>query len=123
MSNNRKIVGLITLLAVIFGLIGALVSYDLQDYNSRQARSVANGDNTLAVVKTTSDAKSNNVIVSDRFTGKLEKDANVVAVGDDGSMYVVRGGTILASNMIVGNNDDTVSVYRIDEPAKSVSTN
>lgn len=123
MSSNKKIVGLIALLAVIFMFIGALVSYDLQEYNSRQLRSVANGDDTLAVVTTTTEAKNGNVLVSDRFTGKLEKDAKVVAVGEDGSMYVVKSGTVLVSDMVVGTNDESISVYRINDPEKSVSTN
>ena len=38
-------------------------------------------------------------------------------------MYVVKNGTVLVSGMVVKTNGESTSVYRIDEPAKSVSTN
>lgn len=121
MSETKNLATLIIILAVIFGLIGALVSYDLQQYNSKIGKSVKGGDESLIEVKSDDISTNTRVMVTDRFVGKLDKNSKVVAIGDDGSMYVVRGGTVLASDMVVGTNEDTTSVYRINDPEKSVS--
>ena len=113
MSENKNIVGLIVALAIVFGLIGALVSYDMNQYNAKAVNRISNGDDALVSVSSATVVNNNDVIVSDRFVGKLEKDANVVAVGKDGSMYVVKGGTVLVSDMVVKTYGQDTSVYRI----------
>ena len=123
MSNNRKIASLIALLAIVFVFIGAIVSYDLEQYNSRNSKDVENVQDTLVAVRVTEETENKNVLVTDRFTGKLEKDSQVISIGSAGSMYVVKGGTVLASDMIIGTNEETTSVYRIDDARKSSSTN
>ena len=122
MSENKKIAMLIVLLAIVFGLIGALVSYDLKQYDMK-IENVLNGEDNLIEVSQSNEIKNNNVLVTDKFTGKLEKDAKVIAVGSDGSMYIVTEGTILVSDMVIKNTQETTSVYRVNEPAKFVSTN
>lgn len=123
MSNNRKIASLIALLAIVFVFIGAIVSYDLEQYNSKNLKSTQNSEDTLVAIRVTGEAENKNVLVTDRFTGKLEKDSQVISIGSDGSMYVVKGGTVLVSDMVIGKNEETTSVYRIDDTRKSVSTN
>ncbi len=123
MSYNNNIVGLIVALALVFGLIGAFVSYNLEQANIKNFNKVDTGKDSIISVSSTSTKNSNEVIVNDRFVGKLDKNSKVVAVGKDGSMYVVKNGAVLVSDMIVKTNGEDTSVYRIDEPAKSVSTN
>ncbi len=122
MSSNGKIVGLIVVLAIIFAFIGALVSYDLQQYNLKQTQKVIGKSDTLVELESSSESKNTNVLVNDRFTGKLEADSNVVAIGEDGSMYIVKKGTVLVSDMVVQNSEETILVYRINDPEKSVSS-
>ncbi len=123
MSNNRKIASLIALLAIVFVFIGAIVSYDLEQYNLKALKGTENSEDTLVAIRVTEEVANKNVLVTDRFTGKLEKDSEVISIGSDGSMYVVKGGTVLASDMVIGTNEETTSVYRINDVEKSVSTN
>ena len=123
MSNNRKIASLIALLAIVFVFIGAIVSYDLEQYNLRTLKGTQSSEETLVAIRVTEEAENKNVLVTDRFTGKLEKDSQVISIGSDGSMYVVKGGTVLASDMVIGTNEESTSVYRINDVEKSVSTN
>ncbi len=123
MSNNRKIASLIALLAIVFVFIGAIVSYDLEQYNLRTLKGTQSSEETLVAIRVTEEAENKNILVTDRFTGKLEKDSQVISIGSDGSMYVVKGGTVLASDMVIGTNEESTSVYRINDVEKSVSTN
>lgn len=123
MSENNSIVGLIVALAIVFGLIGAFVSYDLNQYRENPVSKVSKGDNVLISVSQTNNVNNNQVIVNDRFVGKLDKNANVVAIAKDGSMYLVKGGAVLVSDMVVTTNGVDTTVYRVNEPLKLVSSN
>ena len=69
-------------------------------------------------------AKSNKVIISDKFVGEFSADGQVVVLDSSGAAFVVHDGVVLASNeVVIDARNEEYSVMRINEPAKSVSSN
>lgn len=66
---------------------------------------------------------SNRILVDNKYVGKLEKNGNIVVMDNDGTMYSVRKGAVLVPGIVVNAQDDSYSVYRINSPEKSISTN
>ena len=68
--------------------------------------------------------KSNKVIISDKFVGEFNADGQVVVLDSSGSAFIVHDGVVLASNeIIIDARNEGLSVMRINEPSKSVSSN
>lgn len=123
-NNNHKIVFLLLSLVVIFAILGWVVSFKLNEGTMEQADNKLSGQLTLIKVMENKPVPSKNkVIVTDRFVGELEKDSVVVAVSSNGEAYTVRSGTLLTDGMVIKSSPEEYSVYRIDSPTKSVSTN
>ena len=69
-------------------------------------------------------AKSNKVIISDKFVGEFSANGQVVVLDSSGAAFVVHDGVVLASNeVVIDARNEEYSVMRINEPAKSVSSN
>lgn len=65
---------------------------------------------------------TNKVIISDKFVGTVDKDGSIVAISENGQAYNVANGVVLADDMVISANDESYSVYRVNDPEKSVSS-
>ncbi len=65
----------------------------------------------------------NRAIVSDRFVGDFDNDGKVVAISSNGQAYIVQEGVVLVDDMVVSSSNEEYSVYRIENPEFSVSSN
>lgn len=65
---------------------------------------------------------SNKVIINDKYVGKIDKDGSIVAVSKSGQAYNVANGVVLADDMVISANDESYSVYRVNDPEKSVTS-
>lgn len=125
-NDTQKIVALLISLVIIFGLLGWIVSYQLksQDVSVSGDTSIIKEQPTLLqVMKNVSTETKRPLIVTDRFVGKIDKDAVVVAVSSNGEAYAVKSGVVLTNNMVISANDNSYSVQRLDGLSQTVSTN
>ena len=122
-SETGKIVGLVFVLVLLLGAVGWIYSYQNTKDMKEMSPSTGNSDVQLITVMGEKVIPSKKVVVSDKFVGNIDNDGVIVAISSDGQAYNVREGVVLADGMVVSASDEGYSVYRIDEPAKSVSSN
>lgn len=126
-NDNSKIVFLLLSLVVIFAMLGWIVAYNVNSSVPVAIKTTENNANSQPTLITVMGEKAvpskNKVIVTDKFVGDLEKDSVVVAVSSNGDAYTVRSGVLLTDGMVISSSSEAYSIYRIDSPAKSVSTN
>lgn len=68
--------------------------------------------------------KSNRVLISDKFVGEFDADGQVVVLDSSGSAFVVHDGVVLVSNeVVIDARSDELSVVRLNERIKSISSN
>lgn len=126
LNQTHKIIVLLLSLAVIFVLLGWIISFNLtlSDENSVIDSTRAKTHSTTIVFEAEREVESSKkILVTDRFVGKLDKDADIIAISSSGDAYSVKSGVLLTSGMVISSNEEAYSIYRIDEPAKSVSSN
>ena len=122
-NKNNSIIGLVIVLAIIVGLISGLLSYKYNPVsinNNNDKENISN--NQILIFNSKQNKSSNRVLVNDKFVAKLDRDSNIVVMGEDGSLYSVKNGAILVSGVVINVKDDSYSVYKINSPEKSVST-
>lgn len=125
MGKYEKIL-LITFLILLIGILFTLIvkiNPEIQLNNSqnnlRFNSSISKTITTYNRVK----INENVVIATKDYTGKIYKNSKIVAVSNDGKMYVVKNGVVLVGNLVISSNDSNeYSLYRIDSPAFSIST-
>lgn len=127
-QNNDIKVMLIILVIVTLGIgyllaqEGYIVTEDME--TSTQEKTYASSSKLVELSAGQEVAKSNKVIISDKFVGEFSADGQVVVLDSSGAAFVVHDGVVLASNQVVIDaRNDELSVMRINEPAKSVSSN
>ncbi|MCA9495517.1 MAG: hypothetical protein KC589_01125 [Nanoarchaeota archaeon] len=128
MANDNIMGRAILLLIVLIG-IGYLYSYSDSDIlNTNEETEIEESQKEKEKVsyielKKTKEVSNKNVVVSDKYVGKLNVGEAVVVKDKDGSAYIVTKGTVLVEGMLITANEKESSVYKIDEPIKSVSSN
>lgn len=127
-QNNDIKVMLIILVIVTLGIgyllaqEGYIATEDME--TSTQEKTYASSSKLVELSAGQEVAKSNKVIISDKFVGEFSADGQVVVLDSTGAAFVVHDGVVLASNQVVIDaRNDELSVMRINEPAKSVSSN
>lgn len=134
MSNSKKITTLLLLLVFVFALLGALFSYRYNldvDMSKFIEPSLVNeikeitesSDYGYIEIYADKVMPSNKVIVSDRFTGTIKEGAQVILVGESGSLYTIADGVLLIENTIVTSKDETYTIQQANEPQKLIVTN
>lgn len=123
MSKNNKISTLVLLLLVIIAVLIALYSYkdDINLNLDMNNRSISTTYNYVELNSNVSKSSSR-VLVSDRFTGNLKEGANVLVVGDDGSIYSIANGVVLVDGVLVDAKDNSYEILRVNSPQNSVKT-
>lgn len=123
MGKAGKIFTLIVLLIIVLFCMNYVyekiesqkVSGELLENNKGEKTSYVQIIGTKAV-------SEKRVLANDRYVGDISADSNIVAISEDGSIYPVTKGTVLVDGMLIEATDDSYSIYRVDEPAKSIST-
>ena len=133
-KNNNSIFNLVIILAILLGLIAGIYSYNynlesnannaINNNNNNQInnRSI-NSQNEILIFNSKVSKNTKRTIVDNKFVAKLDKNSNIVVMGEDGSIYSVKKGAVLVSGVVIDAKDDSYSVYNIKSPEKSVSTN
>lgn len=124
--DGKKLGVLLVLLAIIMAALAGLYVTKLErdilaDSNTAMMNMTIDKSQYIEVTGE-KEVSSNTQIITDRFVNTLEDGANYVVVAEDGSKYIVESGTVLVDDMVI-SSDDEFSVYRINDPEKSVSTN
>ncbi len=124
LNQTHKIIVLLLSLAVIFILLGWIISFNLsvQEEPSYDDARLKSHSTTIVFEAEKEVPSTKKVIVTDRYVGKLDKNADVIAISSDGDAYSVRSGVLLTDGMVISSNEEAYSIYRIDEPVKSVSS-
>jgi hypothetical protein len=124
LRETHKIVVLLLSLAVIFVLLGWIISFNLtlQDTSEFDEVKVKPHSTTIIFEAEKEVESTKTVLVTDRFVGKLDKDANVIAISSNGDAYAVQSGVLLADDMVISSSEEAYSIQRLDEPSKSVSS-
>jgi hypothetical protein len=122
MVNNKKIANLTVLLVVIIGIMAVLFVYqgDYAVIKQKVAKNVSN--DVLVILSEQVAVPSNRQIVSDRYVADLDVDGELIVIGDDGA-YSVQKGVVLINDRVVSIDEEEVSVYDIENPEMSVSSN
>ena len=133
MRNNNLISKLTIILFITVILIGGIL-YLKYNQNYNQDNSFVNNvgneqenikGNNMGYIEVSSEVEkpTHRTIVSDKFVSKLDPNSNIVVLGEDGRIISVDKGVVLVSGVVINSQEDSYSVYRIDNPEKSVSTN
>ncbi len=129
MAQNNDIKVMLIILVIVTLGIGYLLAQEgyiaTEDMKtSTQEKTYASSSKLVEFSAGQEVAKSNKVIISDKFVGEFSADGQVVVLDSTGAAFVVHDGVVLASNQVVIDaRNDELSVMRINEPAKSVSSN
>ena len=67
--------------------------------------------------------RTNKVLVHNKHVGVIDKDGSVVAISANGQAHNVVNGVVLADGMVISASSDHYSVYRVNDPEKSSSSN
>ena len=124
MVDEKKIYSLVALLAVILALMGVILVFNEQnaEMNLISDKKLETYDYVEITSNVSKASKRTNIVTSD-YVRDLDSDANLVIMTEDGSAYVVRKGNVMVDDRVVTINDEEKSVYYINEPVKSVSSN
>lgn len=123
MSKNNQIWNLTLLLILIICAILYLGVSNLNiNLNNQPTNKQSNVTNNYLEITSTTTKPTNRVIVSDRFTGTLQKDANVVVVGEDGSIHKIEEGVVLIDGVLVEAQDNSYQILRVNSPQNFVQT-
>lgn len=114
MENINKLVKSLLILVIIFASIGWILSYQDSLESSTETKMEKESQEILTFIGTKSIPK-NNVLVTDRYVNKLDKDAQIITIGSDGAMYNVQNGVVLADNMVIKQDSESASVLRINQ--------
>lgn len=129
MGRNNDIKVMLILLVIVTLGIGYLLAQEgyivseevIMEKNSKEIQSTPMYVEVYGGQEVT---KSNKVIISDKFVGEFNADGQVVVLDSSGSAFIVHDGVVLASNeIIIDARNEGLSVMRINEPSKSVSSN
>lgn len=103
MSENNKILTLILLLLVVLVMILGVYSYNQNNSSSsiRNNFDTINSTNSYIQINTIVEKPTNKVLINDKFTGKLNKDGNLLVASEDGSIYNIKKGVVLVDGNIV----------------------
>lgn len=66
---------------------------------------------------------SNQVIVNEKFAGRVDEDAKIIVFRDNGQIYDVKSGVVLIDDNYISNTEEGYTVYNINDPEKVVYTN
>ena len=129
MAQNNDIKVMLIILVIVTLGIGYLLAQEgyiaTEDMKtSTQEKTYASSSKLVELSAGQEVAKSNKVIISDKFVGEFSANGQVVVLDSSGAAFVVHDGVVLASNeVVIDARNEEYSVMRINEPAKSVSSN
>ena len=129
MAQNNDIKVMLIILVIVTLGIGYLLAQEgyiaTEDMKtSTQEKTYTSSSKLVELSAGQEVAKSNKVIISDKFVGEFSADGQVVVLDSSGAAFVVHDGVVLASNeVVIDARNEEYSVMRINEPAKSVSSN
>ena len=129
MAQNNDIKVMLIILVIVTLGIGYLLAQEgyiaTEDMKtSIQEKTYASSSKLVELSAGQEVAKSNKVIISDKFVGEFSANGQVVVLDSSGAAFVVHDGVVLASNeVVIDARNEEYSVMRINEPAKSVSSN
>lgn len=131
MSKNSTVITLLVIfLLLVVAAIGVLAYGNFDSYDHKYDKKDKKGSSEsgeLVFVETGGvvevPGSSNMVLVNDRFTGEIDKDALIVAIDSSGDAYVVQQGTVLVNDMVVSSSDESYSIQRLNDRRSSVSSN
>lgn len=121
MKQNNSIFYLVAILAIIIALIAGIYSYKYNPVNINEEK--VNTSYNYVEFNSNNEKPSNRVIINDKFVSDVDKNSNIVVLGNDGTISNVKNGRVLVSNSVITSNDEEYSVYKINNPEKSVSSN
>ncbi len=124
MAKSNSITKLILILVIVSILIGVLLSYKYNPINKNMDSEITQTGDCTSYIEIMNEVEkpTSRTIVSDKYVSKLDKDSNIVVLGEDGRIISVKKGAVLVSGVVIEADDESYSVYNIDEPEKSVST-
>ena len=129
-NTGTLFVLLLIFLVIISGL--ALIGVNLNSNVSVVSTNNNNENNQIVkpqetqqiiVLDQETNKNSNRILIDKKYVGKLEKNGNIVVMDENGAMYSIKKGAVLVPGIVVNAQDDSYSVYRINSPEKSISTN
>ena len=125
MSQTSKIAFLLVVLVIVFIGIGWILAYNVQTTPVDKEEKFPHISNSGYVEVEGGEVAvpSKRIIVSDRFVGKLDKDATIVTISSDGNAYNVRNGAVLVDETVIKADSDSYSVRRLNKERFSVSSN
>ncbi len=121
MIFHKNLATLIIILVVVFTAIGALYSYKIES-EMTNAEGVKNTDSLIEFYSNVA-IPSKRVVVTENLVNDFSSDSTVVVLGNDGSLVSVRGGAVLTGGNVINVEDESTSIYNIENPEKSVKTN
>lgn len=103
MSESNKILTLVLLLLVVLAMILGVYSYNQDNslISIKDNFDTINSTNSYIQINTVVEKPTNTVLINDRFTGKLNKNGNLLVASEDGSIYQIREGVVLVDGNIV----------------------
>lgn len=106
----------LTLTALLIVIIGAMAILYTENYgeNNYKDKKKSHMEDDYLEIEGTKYIKNNNVIVSDRFTGKIQEDANVVVLGKNGQIVDIHKGIVLTDEMVIEVREEGVTVLSLD---------
>lgn len=122
MVDNKKISSLTVLLVVVIAIMALLYVYP--DYAKVEKEEGFKATSDVVLVEFLKEVAVPNTrqVVNDRYVADLDVDGELIVIGADGT-YSVRKGVVLVNDRVVSVNEEEVSVYDIENPEKSISSN
>ena len=119
--SNKTISSLVVALVVVLALIGFLYSLGV-DYEKVQDVTKDNfGGNSLDIVTMEVQKSNSNIVISDRFVGKVDSDSTIISISNNGKIRIVEEGVVLIDGKIISVEGESTSIYNIKSPSKSIN--
>ena len=124
MSENTNIIILSATLVLLLVAIGWIASaqYIPSQETVISQRESGQYKNIIVTTGLVQEKSNKRIIANERFVGELDKDGVIIAM-NKGQAVNVRNGVVLVNDMVVSADKEGYSVYRVNDPEKSVYSN
>ena len=119
MGKTKKITILLILLIFVSAAIGAL--YSSQTSTTENKSNINTQTQYIEIYHDVEVASTQNII-SDQYVKDIENTNNLIIIGKEG-IYQIQGGAVLVEDKVITLNNQEASVYNIENPEFSVSSN
>lgn len=127
MASSGQIGGLVLLLIVVmfafFAVATGVVSFEEDVARTVVVPEREEVQDTWAYVEVIGEREipNRNVVISDKYVVGVDPNSNAIVLSSDGEAYNVKGGTVLASDVVIKSDEGEFYVYRVNDPEKSIN--